>query len=156
MKENIYFLDPELLSYLTKSLVRLSTNHTEIISNETIQLRRLLANTSLNDDVRLRNNSFLINLKILLARWCIRHCLYKLAIDLLQILINNVHISIHEIWIETLIAICRAEERLQTTINSSKNDLQILCENLAEAGSFYELSLIQMPVRIYEFNFIKI
>jgi hypothetical protein len=41
---------------------------------------------------------------------------------------------------------------LQTTINSSKNDLAILSENLAEAGSFYESSLIQMPVRIFEFN----
>lgn len=47
-------LDPELLSHLTKSLVRLSTNHTEIIANETVQLRRLLDNTSLNDDVRVR------------------------------------------------------------------------------------------------------
>jgi len=54
-KDNIYFLDTELLSYLTKSLVRLSTNHTEIIANEIIQLRRLLSNTSLNDDVRVRN-----------------------------------------------------------------------------------------------------
>ncbi|CAF4327633.1 unnamed protein product, partial [Adineta steineri] len=42
----------ELLSYLTKSLVRLSINHTEIIANEIIQLRQLLMNTSLNDDVR--------------------------------------------------------------------------------------------------------
>lgn len=61
---------------------------------------------------------------------------------------NYVHISIHEIWLQTLIDICRAEERLQTVINSSKNDLQQLCDNLAEAGSFYESSLIQMPVRI--------
>jgi hypothetical protein len=83
----------------------------------------------------------------LLARWCIRHCLYKLAIDLLQILIKYVHISIHESWLETLINICRAEERLQTSMNSSKDDLQILSDNLAEAGSFYESSLIQMPVR---------
>ncbi len=84
----------------------------------------------------------------LLARWCIRHCLYKLAIDLLQLLRNSIQISIHIIWIETIIAICRGEERLQTTINSSKNNLEILCENLAEAGSFYESSLIQMPTRL--------
>ncbi|CAF4026057.1 unnamed protein product, partial [Rotaria sp. Silwood1] len=50
----------------------------------------------------------------LLARWCIRHCLYKLAINLLEILLNYIHISIHEIWLRTLIDICRAEERLQT------------------------------------------
>ncbi len=37
-------------------------------------------------------------------------------------------------------------------MNSSKNDLYILCENLAEAGSFYESSLIQMPVRKYLFD----
>ncbi|CAF0953179.1 unnamed protein product [Adineta steineri] len=157
----------ELLSYLTKSLVRLSINHTEIIANEIIQLRQLLMNTSLNDDVRynllalfvLSNpndfNEIHEHVKqlsswncFLLARWCIRHCLYKLAIDLLQILINYVHISIHIIWIETLIDICRGEERLQTVINSSKNDLQIFCDSLAEAGSFYESSLIQMPIRL--------
>ncbi len=56
--ENFSSLDPELLSYLTRSLVRLSTNHTEIIANETIQLHRLLANRSLNDDVRVRENFF--------------------------------------------------------------------------------------------------
>ncbi len=48
---------------------------------------------------------------------------------------------------ETIINICRAEERLQTALNSSNNNLQILSDNLAEAGSFYESSLIQMPVR---------
>ena len=48
-------LDPKLLSYLTKSLVRLSTHHKEMITNETMQLRGLLANTSLNDDVRVRS-----------------------------------------------------------------------------------------------------
>lgn len=84
----------------------------------------------------------------LLARWCIRHCLYKLAIDLLNLLMNYVHISTHEIWLQTLISICRAEERLQTALNPSNKDLQILCENLAEAGSYYESSLIQMPVII--------
>lgn len=47
-------IDPQLLSYLTRSLVRLSTNHIEIIANEIIQLRHLLSNTSLNDDVRVR------------------------------------------------------------------------------------------------------
>ncbi|CAF2979713.1 unnamed protein product [Rotaria sp. Silwood2] len=159
--------NPELLSYLTKSLVRLSTNHKEIIANETIQLRHLLANTSLNDDVRynllalfvLSNpndiNEIHEHVKqlsswkcFLLARWCIRHCLFKLAIDLLEILINYIHISIHEIWLRTLIDICHAEERLQTTMNSPENDLQLLCDNLAEAGSFYESSLIQMPTRL--------
>jgi hypothetical protein len=54
-----------------------------------------------------------------------------------------------------LIVICRGEERLQTINNSSKNNLEVLCENLAEAGSFYESSLIQMPVRIDEFSFAK-
>ena len=83
----------------------------------------------------------------LLARWCIRHCLYRLAIDLLQILMNCVHTSTTRVWLETLIDICRAEERLQTVMNSSEPDLQVLCENLAEAGSFYESSLIRMPVR---------
>jgi hypothetical protein len=159
--------NPELLSYLTKSLVRLSTNHTEIIANETIQLHRLLANRSLNDDVRynllalfvLSNSNNLEEIHqhiqqlsswkcFLLARWCIRHCLYKLAINLLQKLRNYLQISIHLIWIETLIAICQGEERLQTIMISSENNLEILCENLAEAGSFYESSLIQMPVRI--------
>jgi predicted transposase YdaD len=57
-KQISFFLDPELLSYLTKSLVRLSTNHIQIIANETLQLRRLLANTSLNDDVRVRKINF--------------------------------------------------------------------------------------------------
>ena len=49
---------------------------------------------------------------------------------------------------------CRAEERLQTAMslftNESMDDSSDrsaqLCENLAEAGSFYESSLIQMPV----------
>jgi hypothetical protein len=58
LKQKLIPLDPELLSYLTKSLVRLSTNHTEIIVNEILQLRRLLANPSINDDVRVRNDSF--------------------------------------------------------------------------------------------------
>jgi hypothetical protein len=61
---------------------------------------------------------------------------------------NYLQISIHIIWIETLIAICQGEERLQTIMSSSENNLEVLCENLAEAGSFYESSLIQMPVRI--------
>ena len=82
----------------------------------------------------------------LLARWCIRHCLYKLAIELLQRLLIYVHISAHVMWLEALIDMCRGEERLQTLMNSSKNDLQILCDSLAEAGAFYESSLIQMPV----------
>ncbi|CAF2105915.1 unnamed protein product [Rotaria magnacalcarata] len=161
--------NPELLSYLAKSLVRLSTNHKEIIGNETAQLCRLLANPSLNDDdVRYNllalfvlsnpnNNINEIHEHVkqlspwkcfLLARWCIRHCLFKLAIDLLQIVINCVNISIHEIWLQTLMDICRAEERLQTAMNSSKDDLQVLCENIAEAGSFYESSLITMPTTV--------
>ncbi|CAM4756251.1 unnamed protein product [Rotaria magnacalcarata] len=161
--------NPELLSYLAKSLVRLSTNHKEIIANETAQLCRLLANPSLNDDdVRYNllalfvlsnpnNNINEIHEHVkqlspwkcfLLARWCIRHCLFKLAIDLLQIVINCVNISIHEIWLQTLMDICRAEERLQTAMNSSKDDLQVLCENIAEAGSFYESSLITMPTTV--------
>ena len=68
--------------------------------------------------------------------------------SLLQIILHFIHISIHEIWLQTLIDICRGEERIQTTMNSLKNDLQILCDNLAEAGSFYESSLMEMPVRI--------
>lgn len=83
----------------------------------------------------------------LLARWCMKHCLYKLAIDLLQILRNLIEISMHQIWIDTLILICQGEEHLQAIAKTSKNDLEVLCENLAEAGSFYESSLIQMPVR---------
>lgn len=47
-------LDPDLLSHLTVSLVRLSTHHTRIITNETNQLRRLLAHGSLNDSIRVR------------------------------------------------------------------------------------------------------
>lgn len=177
------FIDSEVLSYLTKSLVRLSTNHIEIISNEIIQLRHLLGNTSLNNDVRVRKEihsfskflNFLLQYNLLalfvlshsndineihdyikdlslwkcflLARWCIRHCLYKLSIELLQNLLPNIQRSIHISWIETLISICQGEERLQTIMNTSKNNLEILCENLAEAGSFYESSLIQMPVR---------
>ncbi|CAF1302863.1 unnamed protein product [Rotaria magnacalcarata] len=161
--------NPELLSYLAKSLVRLSTNHKEIIANETAQLCRLLANPSLNDDDVRYNLLALFVLSnpnndineihehvkqlspwkcFLLARWCIRHCLFKLAIDLLQIVINCVNISIHEIWLQTLMDICRAEERLQTAMNSSKDDLQVLCENIAEAGSFYESSLITMPTTV--------
>jgi hypothetical protein len=83
----------------------------------------------------------------LLARWCIRHCLYKLAIDLLQRLLDHVHVSIHLIWLETLIGICQGEERLQSLMNAPKDDLQMLCNDLAEAAAFYESSLIQMPVR---------
>lgn len=86
----------------------------------------------------------------LLARWCIKHCLYQLAIDLLQILRNLIEISMHQIWIDTLISICQGEERLQAIAKTSKNDLEVLCESLAEAGSFYESSLIQMPVRKIE------
>lgn len=82
----------------------------------------------------------------LLARWCIRHCLYKLAIDLLEILRTHLRISIHQNWMDMLIAICRGEERLQIIGNQSKKNFEILCENLAEAGAFYESSLIQMPV----------
>jgi len=92
----------------------------------------------------------------LLARWCIRHCLYKLAIDLLQILLRSVHVSTHRSWIETILAICQAEERLQSIQDLPKNNLENLCEILAEAGSFYESSLIQMPVqerRIIRLNF---
>lgn len=63
-------------------------------------------------------------------------------------ILTYIHTSIHEIWLQTLINICCAEERLQTTMNSSNEDLQQLCDNLAEAGSYYESSLIQMPVRI--------
>lgn len=60
IKKFINLLDPDLLSYLTKSLVHLSTNHKEIITNESTQLRRLLANTSLNDEVRVRTLLILI------------------------------------------------------------------------------------------------
>lgn len=95
----------------------------------------------------------------LLARWCIRHCLYKIARDLLEILTKCVQIAIHRIWLDTLIDICQAEERLQKNINLSKADdamdddqnysyLERLCETLAESGSFYESSLIKMPVRL--------
>ena len=90
----------------------------------------------------------------LLARWCIRHCLYKIARDLLQMLTNCVQISLHRVWLETLMDMCHAEERLQTamtlssaeSIETNNDDLARLCENLAEAGAFYESSLIQMPV----------
>jgi len=44
--------NPELLTHVTQSLVRLSTNHIQIIKNETSQLCRLLSSASLNDDVR--------------------------------------------------------------------------------------------------------
>lgn len=175
------------------SLIRLSTNHTQIIANETSQLKHLLANRSFNDDIRVSvspidlaaPNPFsffilkynLLTLYVLsnpngmkdihehleqlsswkcflLARWCIRHCLYRTAIDLLQRLVGCVHLSIHQLWLETLMDICRAEERLQTAMtfhrsdamDTDQNDLEKLCENLAESGSFYESSLIQMPV----------
>lgn len=90
----------------------------------------------------------------LLARWCIRHCLYKIAVDLLKMLNECVHVSIHRVWLDTLMDMCRAEERLQIAMslftNESMDDSSDhsarLCENLAEAGSFYESSLIQMPV----------
>ncbi|CAF1303213.1 unnamed protein product, partial [Adineta ricciae] len=159
--------NPEILTYLTKSLVRLSINHTEIITNQIVELRRLLAHTSLNDDVRynllalfvLSNPSDMNEIQehinqlslwkcFLLARWCIRHCLYKLAIELLQRLLTHVHVSAHVMWLEALIDMCRGEERLQILMNSSKNDLQILCDSLAEAGAFYESSLIQMPRKL--------
>lgn len=83
----------------------------------------------------------------LLARWCIRHCLYKLAIELLRKLVAHVHMSLHLVWLEALIDICQGEERLQSLTSASTNDLQSLCTDLAEAGAFYESSLIQMPVR---------
>ena len=37
--------------------------------------------------------------------------------------------------------------------NSPKDNLEILCDNLAEAGSFYEGSLIQMPVRFEDIHY---
>ena len=46
------YIDADLLSYLTVSLVRLSTYHTQMIGNETSQLRHLLAHRSLNDSIR--------------------------------------------------------------------------------------------------------
>ena len=47
-------IDTDLLLHLTTSLVRLSTNHTQIIANETGQLRHLLASHTLNDSVRVK------------------------------------------------------------------------------------------------------
>jgi len=170
--------NPDLLSDLTVSLVRLSTHHIQMITNETCQLRHLLAHTSLNDTIRYNllalfvlsnpNNINDIHEHIeqlsawkcfLLARWCIRHCLYKIARDLLEMLTKCVQTAIHRIWLDTLIDLCQAEERLQANINLSKADdamdddqnysyLERLCENLAEAGSFYESSLIKMPTRL--------
>lgn len=72
-------------------------------------------------------------------------------------LLHCVQISIHRIWLETLMDLCQAEERLQTSLTLSTTDepmdedhpfLERLCENLAEAGSFYESSLIQLPVSL--------
>jgi hypothetical protein len=70
-------------------------------------------------------------------------------------LVDCVQISSHRVWLNTLMDICRAEEQLQIVMNtfmnpmrdeSSNNNLEQLCDNLAQAGSFYESSLIQMPV----------
>ena len=82
----------------------------------------------------------------LLARWCIRHCLYSIARDLLEMVKNLVKLSIHRVWLESLIEICQAEQRLQTVINLNNDDFSELCDNLAEAGSHYESSLMQIPV----------
>ena len=58
MTNDIYHLDFDLLLYLTKSLVRLSTYHKDIIVNEIVQIRHLLVNTTLNDDIRVRYKTF--------------------------------------------------------------------------------------------------
>ena len=52
----VFLVDADLLSHLTISLVRLSTYHTQIIANESSQLRRLLAHRSLNDTIRVSWN----------------------------------------------------------------------------------------------------
>ncbi|CAF1508111.1 unnamed protein product, partial [Didymodactylos carnosus] len=160
-------VDENMLQHITSSLLHLSTYHPQLIKNEMDHIRQLLLSAT-TEDIRYNLISLLVlsyslestneiieyskllsNWKcFLLARWCVRHCLYSPAIELFRSLADLTESPSHKCWLETITNICHGEACLQIEFISNdiiKCDLQLLCENLSKANSFYESSLIQMP-----------